>query len=178
MASMTTQATVQADWLGACRRAAEALHDILIERPTTAERVVETGVRGEGGDQTLLIDADAESAVFAELEKLHSEGARFTAVSEERGRVSYGSEETIVVIDPVDGSVNAKRGLPHHAISLAVADGPTMADVVFGYVHDFGPEEEWFNIARANAATTFPSNCLPLFCRRSRTTSSNERRRR
>jgi myo-inositol-1(or 4)-monophosphatase len=39
--------------------------------------------------------------------------------------------------------VNAKRGLPHHSISVAVADGPTMADVLFGYVRDFGPEEEW-----------------------------------
>ena len=44
-----------------------------------------------------------------------------------------------VVIDPIDGSTNAKRGLPHHSVSIAVADGPTMADVVFGYVYDFGP---------------------------------------
>ena len=34
-----------------------------------------------------------------------------------------------VVIDPLDGSRNAKRGLPHYALSIAVADGPTMADV-------------------------------------------------
>ena len=49
-----------------------------------------------------------------------------------------------VVIDPLDGSLNAKRGLTHHALSIAVADGPTMADVVFGYVFDFGPGEEWY----------------------------------
>ena len=49
----------------------------------------------------------------------------------------------LVVIDPIDGSLNAKRGLAHHALSIAVADGPTMADVVFGYVYDFGPGEEW-----------------------------------
>ena len=48
-----------------------------------------------------------------------------------------------VVIDPIDGSLNAKRGLPHHCLSIAVAEGATMADVVFGYVHDFGPDEEW-----------------------------------
>ena len=48
-----------------------------------------------------------------------------------------------MVIDPIDGSLNAKRGLPHFALSIAVADGPTMADVVFGFVQDFGPEEEW-----------------------------------
>jgi myo-inositol-1(or 4)-monophosphatase len=49
----------------------------------------------------------------------------------------------LVVIDPIDGSVNAKRGLPHHALSIAVAEGSTMADVVFGFVQDFGPDEEW-----------------------------------
>ena len=49
-----------------------------------------------------------------------------------------------VIIDPIDGSLNAKRGLPHHALSIAVADGETMADVVFGFVYDFGPAEEWW----------------------------------
>jgi myo-inositol-1(or 4)-monophosphatase len=48
-----------------------------------------------------------------------------------------------VVIDPLDGSRNAKRGLPHYALSIAVADGPTMADVQFAFVHDFGAGEEW-----------------------------------
>ena len=48
-----------------------------------------------------------------------------------------------MIIDPIDGSTNAKRGLPHHSLSIAVADGPTMADVFFAYVYDFGPQEEW-----------------------------------
>ena len=48
-----------------------------------------------------------------------------------------------VVIDPLDGSLNAKRGMRSYALSIAVADGPTMADVVFGYVYDFGYGEEW-----------------------------------
>src|SRR5438105_12006251 len=50
----------------------------------------------------------------------------------------------MVVIDPIDGSLNAKRGIPHYALSIAVADGDTMADVVFAFVHDFGPGEEWW----------------------------------
>jgi myo-inositol-1(or 4)-monophosphatase len=131
------------DWLGASRRARDALREVLHDRPTTAERVRETGTRGEGGDRTLEIDALAEDAVFAELAALHAGGARFTAVSEERGRVDFGDPGLLVVIDPLDGSVNAKRGLRHHAISIAVAEGTTMADVVFGFVHDFGSEEEW-----------------------------------
>jgi myo-inositol-1(or 4)-monophosphatase len=47
------------------------------------------------------------------------------------------------VVDPVDGSVNAKRGIPFFAFSLAVADGPTMGEVTWGYVYDFGTGEEW-----------------------------------
>jgi myo-inositol-1(or 4)-monophosphatase len=131
------------DWLAACRRAVDGVRDMLDDRPTTAERVKETGTRGEGGDRTLLIDEAAEDIVFAELQGLHDAGARFTAISEERGLVDFGSPDVRVVIDPIDGSVNAKRGLPHFALSVAVAEGATMADVVFGFVRDFGPEEEW-----------------------------------
>jgi myo-inositol-1(or 4)-monophosphatase len=109
-----------------------------------AERVAETGTTGEGGDRTLVLDAAAEDAIFAQLEALHADGHDFLAVSEERGEVRFGGpSEVRVIIDPIDGSLNAKRGLPHHALSIAVADGPTMADVAFGYVFDFGPGEEW-----------------------------------
>ena len=136
-------ALAQADWLGACRAAVAGLRGVLREHPTSAERVVETGKRGEGGDQTLVIDQQAEDIVFEQLERLHDAGARFTAVSEERGVVDFGGDGVLVVVDPIDGSTNAKRGLTHHALSIAVADGPTMADVRFGYVYDLGPGEEW-----------------------------------
>ena len=135
---------LEADWLGACRRAADGVRAVLRDSPTTAERTRETGTIGGGGDRTLLIDQWAEDAVFAELDRLHGEGHRFCAVSEERGLVDFGGTDVRVVIDPIDGSTNAKRGLTHHALSIAVADGPTMADVAFGYVLDLGPEEEWW----------------------------------
>ena len=121
-------------------------------RTTIAERVLETGTRGEGGDRTLEIDALAEDAVFAELSALYDAGARFTVVSEERGTVDFGGDGTLVVVDPIDGSLNAKRGLPHHCVSIAVAEGPTMADVVFGFVQDFGPDEEWVATRGGGAA--------------------------
>ena len=136
-------APLDADWLGACRRAADGLQGVLRDHPTSRERIVETGVIGEGGDHTLVIDQEAEDVVFAQLQRLHDDGARFTAVSEERGGVDFGDPDVLVVIDPIDGSLNAKRGMTHHALSIAVADGPTMADVVFGYVFDLGPGEEW-----------------------------------
>ena len=139
----STLPALEADWLGACRRAVAGLEQILSDAATTDERARETGSRGSGGDRTLVIDESAESVVFAELDALKAEGHKFTALSEERGEIDYGDSSVRVIIDPIDGSLNAKRGLPHHALSIAVAEGSTMADVVFGFVQDFGPDEEW-----------------------------------
>ncbi len=117
---------------------------MLAEVPTTKERALETGTRGSGGDRTLEIDQNAEQLVFDQLDGLRDEGYQFCAVSEERGVIDYGDSGVRVIIDPIDGSLNAKRGVPSYALSLAVADGETMADVVFGFVHDFGPGEQWW----------------------------------
>lgn len=131
------------DWLSLCRRAVAELREMFAHYGSTAERAVEVG-EGEGGDRTLVIDEEAEEAVFSEFEQLGQQGYRFSVISEERGARSYGSEEILVVLDPIDGSLNAKRGLPSHSLSLAVAKGQTMADVEFGYVYDFGTTEEWY----------------------------------
>jgi myo-inositol-1(or 4)-monophosphatase len=139
----STRSALDADWLAVCRRAVTGLERMLAEVPTTKERAQETGTRGSGGDRTLVIDRAAETVVFEELDALHQIGHGFRVVSEERGEVDYGDSGVVVIIDPIDGSLNAKRRISHYAISIAVADGPTMADVAFGYVYDFGPREEW-----------------------------------
>ncbi len=117
---------------------------MLADAPTTKERAIETGTRGSGGDRTLEIDSGAEQLVLDQLDGLRDEGYRFTAISEERGEIDYGDHDVRVIIDPIDGSLNAKRGISHYALSIAVADGETMADVVFGFVYDFGPSEQWW----------------------------------
>lgn len=138
---------LQADWLSLCRRCVARL-DGLLERTTGVEaRAVEIGTRGAGGDDTLVLDRSAERVIFDELDRLHEEGLRFTALSEERGEQRYGEpgeSRVRVIIDPIDGSLNAKRDGAHFALSLAVADGNTMADVTFAFVHDFGAREQWW----------------------------------
>jgi len=129
-----------ADWLELCRACGADIRVVLGELPTRVERepVLRTG---EGGDDTTAIDAAAEDAVVARLEVLAED---FVLVSEELGERTFGAGGARrVVVDPIDGSVNAKRGIPFFALSLAVADGPTMDDVTFGYVYDFGAGEEW-----------------------------------
>lgn len=98
---------------------------------------------GVGGDETTAIDAAAEAAIVRRLARAHDEGLDFTLVSEELGERRFGGGQAVVVVDPIDGSINSKRGIPFFALSLAVAEGPTMDDVVYGYVYDFGSEEEW-----------------------------------
>ena len=49
--------------------AAQGLRAVLREHPTSRERVIETGETGEGGDQTLVIDAEAEEHVFSALQQ-------------------------------------------------------------------------------------------------------------
>ena len=54
-----------------------------------------------------------------------------------------GGDGLTVVVDPIDGSLNVRRTLPSHSLSIAVATGGSMDTVVFGFVHDFGPNEEF-----------------------------------
>jgi myo-inositol-1(or 4)-monophosphatase len=130
------------DWLAICRRAAAGVEGALARYPKIADRSVATGGRGEGGDRTLVIDTAAEDAIFSELEAI---GVPLTAVSEERGHVPIAGGSPIhVVIDPIDGSRNAKRRMPLHAVSIAVAEDDTMGGVAFGYVKDLGSGEEWW----------------------------------
>ena len=140
----TVSSAIEADWLGACRQASGRMAEMLAATGSITERARETGSRGSGGDRTLIIDEAAETIVLDELDRLHAAGHKFSAISEERGEIDFGDASVRVVIDPIDGSLNAKRGLPHHAVSIAVASGNTMADVEFGYVFDFGPHEEWW----------------------------------
>ena len=116
--------------------------------------------RGAGGDKSLVIDSQAEDVVFEGLEALHAEGHSFTAISEERGEVVFGdgTSDVRVVIDPIDGSLNAKRMIPNCAFSLAVASGGRMEDVQVGYVYDFGSEEEYVAKLREGAQV----NGVPL----------------
>ena len=127
-------------WLEVCRAAVQDIRGVLAELPTRKERepVLAAGV---GGDDTTAIDGAAEAVVLKRLEALERD---FVLVSEELGEREFGAGgPTRIVLDPIDGSLNAKRDIPFFSLSLAVADGATMGDVFWGYVYDFGTGEEW-----------------------------------
>jgi myo-inositol-1(or 4)-monophosphatase len=132
------------DWLAVCRDAKDAVASALAGLPTRFEREPGLGP-GEGGDETTAVDAAAEAAVVRRLEAVAASGVAFTLVSEELGERVFGDGGSgiRVVVDPIDGSLNAKRGIPFFSLSVAVASGSTMDDVELGYVYDFGSGEEW-----------------------------------
>jgi len=122
-------------WLEPCRAAAAEVEAVLREMPTREERERPVG-EGKGGDITAALDEAAERVVLA-----HFDRPDIRIVSEEIG--IRGDGPLTVVVDPIDGSQNAERAIPYFALCVAVAEGPTMDDVVFGFVHDFGSGEEW-----------------------------------
>jgi myo-inositol-1(or 4)-monophosphatase len=123
-------------WLDLCRAAVADVKTVLAEMPTREERERPVGL-GEGGDITAALDEAAERVVLA-----HFDRPDIRIVSEEIG--IRGDGPITVVVDPIDGSQNAERAIPYFALCVAVAEGgQTMDDVVFGFVHDFGSDEEW-----------------------------------
>jgi myo-inositol-1(or 4)-monophosphatase len=163
------------DWLDVCRLCVTDIRAVLEELPTRAEREPVLR-RGEGGDDTTAIDQAAEDAVVARLAEL---GEDFVLVSEELGERVFGAGGARrVVLDPIDGSVNAKRGIPYFSFSLAVAAGETMADVELAYVYDFGTGEEWCAergrgaLLDGEPLRTLPKETLEILCFEGTTTGA------
>lgn len=98
---------------------------------------------GAGGDTTVELDRVAEDVVFAELAPLAEKGERFSVLSEEAGLRNFGADYPLLLVDPVDGSLNAKQGVPLFGLMLAVLDGPEVGDTFAGLVLNLATGEEW-----------------------------------
>jgi myo-inositol-1(or 4)-monophosphatase len=98
---------------------------------------------GAGGDRTVEIDRLAEESALAAFERAASRGLAFSVLSEEVGHRSFGADFPLVVLDPIDGSLNAKQGVPCYAVMLSLLTGPTVADLSAGYVMNLVNGEEF-----------------------------------
>lgn len=88
--------------------------------------------KGRGGDVSLRGDLAAEQAVVEELKRWLPS---FKLVTEEAGELVFGSGGPVVVVDPLDGSRNYRRGIPFFATAVAAALGPTLDDVAAAAVY-------------------------------------------
>ncbi|HEX3630169.1 MAG TPA: inositol monophosphatase family protein [Candidatus Dormibacteraeota bacterium] len=98
---------------------------------------------GAGGDQTIYLDQLAEAIVVRHLEQAYRSGFRFHLISEELGERDFGGS-SLILVDPLDGSYNAKSGLPYYAVVLAATEGDRFEDVVFGYVQNLVTGDEFY----------------------------------
>ena len=102
---------------------------LLDEAAVAVQKALATFDRwGDGGERPdqYALDQVADSAV---LEVLTLSG--LSVLSEESGLVQ-GDTSELVIVDPVDGSTNASRRIPHYCTSLCVVDdkGPSVALVL------------------------------------------------
>ncbi|MEO7428870.1 MAG: inositol monophosphatase family protein, partial [Acidimicrobiales bacterium] len=94
----------------------EVLHDAASAVRAALDALTDWGDAGTRAGQ-YLSDIAADEAALGVIER-----AGLGAMSEESG-LHHGAREIVVVLDPVDGSTNASRGLPWYATSLCAVDG-------------------------------------------------------
>ena len=107
--------------------------------------------KGAGGDKTFPVDKWAEDIIIAALANAQREGEAFTLISEELGVSKFGEGEKIVLVDPIDGSNNAKSGIPFFSTSLALLNGDTLDKLAVGYVMNLAVGDEFWAV-RGNGA--------------------------
>jgi myo-inositol-1(or 4)-monophosphatase len=105
-------------WLPIFRAIAAEIRSTIPPLAGTPAAREEVGL-GAGGDRTIYLDQLAEEIVVRHLEQAYRSGLRFRLISEELGERDFGGE-ALVLADPLDGSFNAKMGLPYYAVVLAV----------------------------------------------------------
>ena len=133
-------------WIGVLRGIGRSLLEKIPQIAGSADASVSIG-RGASGDQTFLIDETAERIIIGALEKTADKGAGFTLISEECGIKEYGAKSNVLIlVDPIDGSNNAKRGVPYYAVSIAVLNGKRLEDLLAGYVLDLSSGKEYWAI--------------------------------
>jgi myo-inositol-1(or 4)-monophosphatase len=136
-------------WLPIFRAIAAEIRATIPPLAGTPQGREEVGL-GAGGDRTIYLDQLAEEIVVRHLEQAYRSGLRFRLISEELGERDFGGEP-LVLADPLDGSYNAKMGLPYYAVVLAVTEGDRFSDVRLGYVQNLVTGDEYHAISGAGA---------------------------
>lgn len=106
---------------------------------------------GADGTPTKVIDRIAEDVAIKTIEKA---SVPVNLLSEEIGFIDNDSEYTFV-LDPIDGTRNAYRGIPFFSVSLAVGRN-SLSDVEFGMVKNVATGDVF--IAEAGVGAFFNKN--------------------
>lgn len=114
-----------------CREVADAVEEVVepIAGEVGAGEVVGMGA---DGTPTKQIDEAAEDAALEVIE----EYGDLRVVTEEAGEVVYGEPTHTVVLDPVDGTYNAAKGIPLYSVSVGIADGGSVDKMRYAHVRE------------------------------------------
>ena len=124
-------------------RAARAAGQTIMRAYTELDRV-EVTAKGIN-DYVTSVDKEAEAAITYQIRKSYPD---HTIVAEEGGESRGTNKDYIWIVDPLDGTNNFVRGIPHFAVSIALQiKGKTEIAVVYDPVR-----EELFSAVRGKGA--------------------------
>ena len=122
--------------------AARAAGDVLLRGLASSDKGVRA--KAHANDPVTVYDREAEDAILRILSARHPEDG----VLSEEGAATDGTSGRRWLLDPLDGTSNFAAGVPHFAVSIALAE----ADVtIVGCVHD-PVRDETFTAARGDGA--------------------------
>lgn len=113
----------------------------VVRDATTSPHRGDVVAMGADGTPTEELDRRAEAEIVASLD---AEGVDWNLISEEAGHVDRGGKRTLVV-DPIDGTLNALRNLPFASVSLALGS-EDLAGIDVGLVRDLYRETTWWAV--------------------------------
>ena len=115
------------------RNASARVYDAVRYMAGTPDAAGDCGT-GAGGDISRNIDIAAERAVLDYLDEI---GFGCVVLGEECGRVETAADpKGYIIMDAIDGSANAVRGVPFFCCSLAYATHDSLESVTDGVVAD------------------------------------------
>ena len=100
-------------------RAARKAGDLIVRASDELDRV---GHQAKGvADYVTEVDIAAEQEILYQLNKAYPDHA---FLAEESGQTGNAQSDHLWVIDPLDGTSNFMRGIPHYCVSIAcIVDG-------------------------------------------------------
>lgn len=114
--------------MAACADAAAAVQ----RRYFTSITAADVTVKSRRFDLQTVADTESERAIVARIRAAFPEHAILT---EEAGAITHGASPVTWVIDPLDGTLNFRHGIPAFAISIAVmVEGEAQLATVFNPV--------------------------------------------
>ncbi len=132
------------------KKAAEIAKETVL---SNLERATErTGEVNPYGDNTLLLDKQAEDNIITEL---NSSDISFAFFTEEQGVINpEKTPEYIAVIDPIDGSTNLERGIQMVSVGISAIpynEKVTTDDVEVSIIDSFFTKETYIAISGKGA---------------------------